>query len=154
MSEVIKLAAMVVRHGGEEWSDQTRDAIVEQATKARDEHDAMKAEVEASKECCARRLTAEKEVERLRAETAELKSKLKRQAALIEEGWDDVPVVDILELRAESMKLRETYAAAHEAHLKIQGENERLQQSLSAAQQFNRELAQRLEAERCPECER
>lgn len=49
MSETIKLAAMVVRHGGEEWSDAVREAFVEQAVRARDEHDAMKAEVEAAR---------------------------------------------------------------------------------------------------------
>lgn len=37
---------------------------------------------------------------------------------------------------------------------RLRAENAELKQSLSAAQQFNREIAKRLEAERCPECER
>jgi len=39
MSETVKLAAMVVRHSGESWSDATREAFVEQALNARDEYD-------------------------------------------------------------------------------------------------------------------
>jgi hypothetical protein len=68
MSETIKLCAMVVRHDQSEWSDDTREAWVEQACRARDEHDAMKREIQVLSP-----RGYNKEIARLRAENAELR---------------------------------------------------------------------------------
>lgn len=76
MSETIKLCAMVARHDQSEWSDETREMWVAQACRARDEHDAMKRDIQVLSP-----RGYNKENERLRAENAELTERMSQLAS-------------------------------------------------------------------------